>query len=52
MTSKDSVTPMAAEEILILIVDDEESIVELLAMFVEDLGYSPIVAQNRHDSPY
>lgn len=47
MTSRDSVAPVAtAEPILILIVDDEESIVELLAIFVTDLGYSPLVAQN------
>jgi two-component system, chemotaxis family, chemotaxis protein CheY len=46
MTSNDSVTPREAEQILILIVDDEEPIVELLATFVADLGYTPLVAQN------
>jgi two-component system, chemotaxis family, chemotaxis protein CheY len=47
MTSTDTVAPVAtAEPILILIVDDEDSIVELLAIFVTDLGYSPLVAQN------
>ena len=47
MTSKDSVAPVAAAEpILILIVDDEEPIVDLLATFVADLGYTPLVAQN------
>ncbi len=46
MTSEDAATPLAAEEILILIADDEEPIVELLAMFIEDLGYSPLRAQN------
>jgi hypothetical protein len=38
MTSKDSATPLAAEQILILIADDEEPIVEMLATFVSDLG--------------
>ena len=47
MTSKDSVAPVAAAEpILILIVDDEEPIIEMLATFVADLGYTPLVAQN------
>ena len=47
MTSKDSVAPVAAAEpILILIVDDEEPIIDLLATFVADLGYTPLVAQN------
>lgn len=47
MTSKDSLAPVAAAEpILILIVDDEEPIVDLLATFVADLGYTPLVAQN------
>ena len=46
MTSKDAVTPREAEQILILIADDEEPIVELLATFVADLGYTPLVAQN------
>ncbi len=46
MTSKDSVTPVAVEPILILIADDEEPIVEMLATFVADLGYTPLVAQN------
>ncbi len=46
MTSEDAATPLTAEEILILIADDEEPIVELLAMFIEDLGYLPLRAQN------
>ena len=47
MTSKDSVAPVAAAEpILILIVDDEEPIIEMLATFVAGLGYTPLVAQN------
>ena len=46
MTSKDAVTAKEAEEILILIADDEEPIVEMLATFVSDLGYTPVVAQN------
>ena len=47
MTSTDSVAPVAAAEpILILIVDDEEPIIEMLATFVADLGYTPLVAQN------
>ena len=47
MINKGSVAPVAtAEPILILIVDDEESIVELLATFVTDQGYTPLVAQN------
>ena len=46
MTHNDTSTPMAAEQILILIVDDEEPIVEMLAAFVSDLGYTPVVAQN------
>jgi two-component system, chemotaxis family, chemotaxis protein CheY len=50
MTSKDSATPIAAEEILILIADDEEPIVEMLATFVADLGYTPLVAQNGQEA--
>ena len=50
MTNKDSATPMAAEEILILIADDEEPIVEMLATFVADLGYTPVVAQNGQEA--
>ena len=47
MTSTDSLAPVAAAEpILILIVDDEEPIIEMLATFVADLGYTPLVAQN------
>ena len=47
MTSKEPVTPSAeTEPVLILIADDEESIVEMLATFVTDLGYTPLVAQN------
>ena len=46
MTSKDAVTAKEAEEILILIADDEEPIVEMLATFVSDMGYTPLVAQN------
>jgi CheY-like chemotaxis protein len=47
MMSKDSVAPVTVEEpILILIADDEEPIVEMLATFVADLGYTPLVAQN------
>jgi two-component system chemotaxis response regulator CheY len=47
MMSKGSVAPVAtAEPILILIADDEESIVELLATFVADLGYIALLAQN------
>jgi CheY-like chemotaxis protein len=46
MTSKDAVTPKEAEQILVLIVDDEEPILEMLATFVSDLGYTPLVAQN------
>ncbi len=46
MTSEEAATSLAAEEILILIADDEEPIVELLAMFIEDMGYSPLRAQN------
>jgi two-component system response regulator MtrA len=47
MTSREPVTSSAeAEPVLILIVDDEEPIVEMLAAFVEDLGYTPLVAQN------
>ena len=47
MTSTDSLAPVAAvEPILILIVDDEEPIIEMLATFVADLGYTPLVAQN------
>ncbi len=44
--SNDSVHSKEGEQILILIADDEEPIVELLATFVQDLGYSPLVAQN------
>ena len=46
MTSNGTVTPREAEQILILIADDEEPIVELLATFVTGLGYTPLVAQN------
>ncbi len=50
MTSKDAVTPREAEQILILIADDEEPIVEMLATFVADLGYTPVVAQNGQEA--
>jgi two-component system, chemotaxis family, chemotaxis protein CheY len=50
MTSKDVVTAKEAEEILILIADDEEPIVEMLATFVADLGYTPVVAQNGQEA--
>jgi len=47
MTSKEPVTLSAeTEPVLILIADDEEPIVEMLAAFVTDLGYTPLVAQN------
>ncbi len=46
MMSKDAFAPETGEPILILIADDEEPIVELLATFVEELGYTPLVAQN------
>jgi two-component system, chemotaxis family, chemotaxis protein CheY len=47
MTSKDQVGSAAqTEPVLILIADDEESIGEVLAAFVEELGYTPLVAQN------
>jgi two-component system, chemotaxis family, chemotaxis protein CheY len=47
MTSKEPIIYSAeTEPVLILIVDDEEPIVEMLAAFVEDLGYTPLVAQN------
>jgi DNA-binding response OmpR family regulator len=47
MTSKEPVTsPVKTDPVLILIADDEEPIVEMLAAFVEDLGYTPLVAQN------
>ena len=50
MTSKDAVTAKEAEEILILIADDEQPIVEMLATFVADLGYTPVVAQNGQEA--
>ncbi len=50
MTSKDAITAKEAEEILILIADDEEPIVEMLATFVADLGYTPLVAQNGQEA--
>jgi DNA-binding response OmpR family regulator len=46
MTSKESIPPSAREPILILIADDEEPILEMLALFVRELGYTPLVAQN------
>jgi two-component system chemotaxis response regulator CheY len=47
MTSRDPVGAAAqAEPVLILIADDEEPIVEMLAAFVEDLGHTPLLAQN------
>ena len=50
MTSKDYVTPTEADQILILIADDEEPIVEMLATFVSDMGYTPLVAQNGQEA--
>src|SRR5512142_1415012 len=50
MTSQDAVPPREAKQILILIADDEEPIVELLATFVADLGYTPLVAQNEQQA--
>jgi two-component system, chemotaxis family, chemotaxis protein CheY len=47
MTSKDPVkSSVETDPVLILIADDEEPIVEMLAVFVEELGYTPLVAQN------
>ncbi len=47
MTNTEPVTsPEATEPVLILIADDEAPIVEMLAAFVEDLGYTPLLAQN------
>ena len=47
MTSRNPVDSAAqAEPVLILIADDEEPIVEMLAAFVEDLGHTPLLAQN------
>jgi CheY-like chemotaxis protein len=47
MTSKEPVTSQVeTDPVLILIADDEEPIVEMLATFVADLGYTPLVAQN------
>jgi DNA-binding response OmpR family regulator len=47
MTSKELVTSIVKlDPVLILIVDDEAPIVEMLAAFVEDLGYTPLTAQN------
>ena len=47
MTSRDPLGSAAqVEPVLILIADDEEPIVEMLAAFVEDLGHTPLVAQN------
>jgi CheY-like chemotaxis protein len=47
MTSKNPGPSSAeTEPFLILIADDEVSIVEMLAAFVTDLGYTPLGAQN------
>jgi two-component system, chemotaxis family, chemotaxis protein CheY len=47
MTGRDPIlSPAETEPVLILIADDEEPIVEMLAAFVEDLGHTPLVAQN------
>ena len=46
MTSKGDAAPVTSDKILILIADDEEPIVEMLAIFIEDLGYLPLRAQN------
>lgn len=47
MTSRNPVdSTVQTEPVIILIADDEEPIVEMLAAFVEDLGYTPLVAQN------
>lgn len=47
MTSMEPVgSTVQVEPVLILIADDEEPIAEMLAAFVEDLGHTPLVAQN------
>ncbi len=47
MSSRDPLGSAAqTEPVLILIAEDEESIGEMLAMFVKYLGYTPLVAQN------
>lgn len=47
MTSKKRASrPLEKEPLLILIADDEEPIADLLAAFVTDLGYTPLMAQN------
>jgi two-component system, chemotaxis family, chemotaxis protein CheY len=51
MTSKDwTATAKEKEQILILIADDEEPVVEMLATYVSDLGYTPLVAQNGREA--
>lgn len=41
-----STHPSASEPVLVLIVDDEQSIAETLADVVVELGYTPLIAAN------
>jgi CheY-like chemotaxis protein len=51
MTSKEPVPfSVETEPVLILIADDEEPIVEMLAAFVKELGFTPLVAQNGQEA--
>lgn len=49
MTGKDP-EPHTIESLVILIVDDEVSIAETLAEFVQELGYTPFVAYNGQEA--
>lgn len=48
--TEQKLVPRQPESQLILIVDDEATIAEVLAEFVSDLGYKPLMAQNGQEA--
>lgn len=42
--------PEQTDQPLVLVVEDEESIAETLALIVEDVGYTPIIARNGREA--
>ncbi len=48
--TEQKLVPRQPESQLILIVDDEVTIAEVLAEFVSDLGYTPLMAQNGQEA--
>lgn len=48
--TEQKLAPRQPESPLILIVDDEVTIAEVLAEFVSDLGYTPLMAQNGQEA--